>query len=84
MTIIMSNPELKQAARKGMMERINFEKAWNKVTSFAPIELSCRWKKQFEAREQRLSFDEFMAKKKNMLHRFMDLVANEEKQLKAA
>lgn len=69
--MLQSLQQFKSDLNHALMHRLKMEIAMNKVTDFAPIELSCRWKKQYESREQRLSFDEFMTKKKDMLHRFM-------------
>lgn len=54
---------------------VKVHQAMNKVTDFAPIELSCRWKRQYEAREQRLTFSEYMSKKTAFLHRMMSYKA---------
>ena len=58
---------------------VKIHRAMNKVTDFAPIELSCRWKRQYEAREQRLTFSEYMTKKTAFLHKMMRYLAIEKR-----
>lgn len=71
--ILQTLTELREDMRQGLRVHL----AMNKVTDFTPMELYNRWKLQYGNKKvKRLTFDEFMQKKKAMLHRFMTMAAN--------